>query len=100
MPPEISELLGQNIALIVLAVVIFLAVRSAVRIVPQSEKYVVERFGRLRAVLGPGHDPFAEAERFLTTLYTGSLTPPAARPTRAPAPTAAAPAGEKPSAVG
>ena len=54
MPPEISELLGQNIALIVLAVVIFLAVRSAVRIVPQSEKYVVERFGRLRAVLGPG----------------------------------------------
>ena len=54
MPPEIAELLDQNIALIVLAVVIFLAVRSAVRIVPQSEKYVVERFGRLRAVLGPG----------------------------------------------
>jgi regulator of protease activity HflC (stomatin/prohibitin superfamily) len=26
----------------------------AVRIVPQSEKHVVERFGRLRAVLGPG----------------------------------------------
>ena len=30
---------------------------------------------QVRAVLGPGHDPFAEAERFLTTLYTGSLTP-------------------------
>ena len=54
MPPEITDLISQNIALIVLAVVIFLAVRSAVRIVPQSEKYVVERFGRLRAVLGPG----------------------------------------------
>ena len=54
MPPEIAELLDQNIALIVLAVVIFLAVTRAVRIVPQSEKYVVERFGRLRAVLGPG----------------------------------------------
>jgi regulator of protease activity HflC (stomatin/prohibitin superfamily) len=25
-----------------------------VRIVPQSEKFVVERFGRLHAVLGPG----------------------------------------------
>ncbi len=30
---------------------------------------------QVRAVLGPGHDPFAEAGRFLTTLYTGSLTP-------------------------
>lgn len=54
MPPEITELLTQNMALIILAVVLLLAVRSAVRIVPQSEKYVVERFGRLRAVLGPG----------------------------------------------
>ena len=35
---------------------------------------------QVRAVLGPGHDPFAEAERFLSTLYTGSLAPPAARP--------------------
>lgn len=54
MPPEITDLLTQNLALIILAVVVFLAVRSAVRIVPQSEKFVVERFGRLRAVLGPG----------------------------------------------
>ena len=30
---------------------------------------------QVRAVLGPGHDPFAEAERFLTALYTGSLSP-------------------------
>ena len=49
-----EEFLTQNAALIVLAVVILLAITSAVRIVPQSEKYVVERFGRLRAVLGPG----------------------------------------------
>lgn len=54
MPPELSDLLGRNIALIILAVVIFLAVSRAVRIVPQSEKFVVERFGRLHAVLGPG----------------------------------------------
>ncbi|MFV0385235.1 SPFH domain-containing protein [Paracoccus sp. (in: a-proteobacteria)] len=43
-----------NFGLIVLAIVIFAAVSTAVRIVPQSQKYVVERFGRLRAVLGPG----------------------------------------------
>ncbi|SFA55062.1 Regulator of protease activity HflC, stomatin/prohibitin superfamily [Paracoccus halophilus] len=54
MPASFLEPLSQNIALIVLAVVIFFAVTSAVRIVPQSEKYVVERFGRLRSVLGPG----------------------------------------------
>lgn len=50
----IEEFLTRNAALIALAVVIALAVSRAVRIVPQSEKYVVERFGRLRAVLGPG----------------------------------------------
>ncbi|SEI06994.1 SPFH domain-containing protein [Paracoccus alkenifer] len=49
-----EEFLAQNAALIVLAVVIVLAITSAVRIVPQSEKYVVERFGRLRSILGPG----------------------------------------------
>ncbi|MTH78347.1 SPFH domain-containing protein [Paracoccus aestuariivivens] len=54
MEQDITDLIGQNIALIVLAIVIFIAVTSAVRIVPQSEKFVVERFGRLRAVLGPG----------------------------------------------
>ena len=50
----IGDLAGRNIALILLAVVILMAIGYAVRIVPQSEKYVVERFGRLHAVLGPG----------------------------------------------
>ncbi|AUH65812.1 SPFH domain-containing protein [Paracoccus zhejiangensis] len=54
MEEQLIGLLTQNIALIVLAIVIFVTVSKAVRIVPQSEKYVVERFGRLRAVLGPG----------------------------------------------
>ena len=54
MPPALIDLLSRNLALIVLAVVIFYAISSAVRIVPQSEKFVVERFGRLHAVLGPG----------------------------------------------
>ena len=30
---------------------------------------------QVRAVLGPGHDPFAEAGDFLTTLYTRLLSP-------------------------
>ncbi|MDO5613246.1 MAG: SPFH domain-containing protein [Paracoccus sp. (in: a-proteobacteria)] len=54
MPDQIIELLSRNVALIVLAIVIYWAISSAVRIVPQSEKFVVERFGRLRSVLGPG----------------------------------------------
>lgn len=54
MPPEITDFLTRNLALIVIAVLIFLAVSRAVRIVPQSEKYVIERFGRLHSVLGPG----------------------------------------------
>ena len=41
---------------VVLAILAFVAITAwkGVRIVPQSEKHVVERFGRLRAVLGPG----------------------------------------------
>ena len=55
MPSQpIAEFLTENSALILIAVLIFITVLMAVRIVPQSEKYVVERFGRLRAVLGPG----------------------------------------------
>lgn len=54
MSPEISNLIGQNIVLIILAILLFLVVTRAVRIVPQSEKFVIERFGRLHAVLGPG----------------------------------------------
>lgn len=45
---------GGSIVLLALAVLIILALTRAVRIVPQSMKYVVERFGRLHAVLGPG----------------------------------------------
>ncbi|MEN8842211.1 MAG: SPFH domain-containing protein [Octadecabacter sp.] len=50
----ITNLIGGNIVLILLAAFIIICILVGVRIVPQSEKYVVERFGRLRAVLGPG----------------------------------------------
>ncbi|MBI1170903.1 SPFH/Band 7/PHB domain protein [bacterium] len=45
---------GGSIVFLALAALIVIAVSKAVRIVPQSMKYVVERFGRLHAVLGPG----------------------------------------------
>ena len=51
---EFSDLTGTQIILIALAALIILAVFLGVRIVPQSEKHVVERFGRLKSVLGPG----------------------------------------------
>jgi regulator of protease activity HflC (stomatin/prohibitin superfamily) len=45
---------GGNILLILVALFIIISLFRGIRIVPQSEKHVVERFGRLRSVLGPG----------------------------------------------
>lgn len=47
-------LLQDNLGWLLLAIVLVVVVLKAVKIVPQSEQHVVERFGRLRAVLGPG----------------------------------------------
>ncbi len=49
-----SEFLGGGAAYLAIALLIIVTIYKAVRIVPQSQKFVVERFGRLRAVLGPG----------------------------------------------
>ena len=50
----IGDLLGGNIVILLLAFFIILCIFLGIRIVPQSEKHVVERFGRLKSVLGPG----------------------------------------------
>ena len=50
----INQILGGNIVLLLFAGFIIVLIFKGVRIVSQSEKHVVERFGRLRAVLGPG----------------------------------------------
>ncbi len=50
----ISTLGGGGIATILFAAFVLLCIYKGVRIVSQSEKHVVERFGRLRTVLGPG----------------------------------------------
>ena len=52
---DLTESLGGGgITILLLAALIILCIYLGVRIVPQSEKHVVERFGRLRSVLGPG----------------------------------------------
>ncbi len=45
---------GGGIATLLLAAFIILCIYKGVKIVSQSDKHVVERFGRLRTVLGPG----------------------------------------------
>jgi regulator of protease activity HflC (stomatin/prohibitin superfamily) len=50
----VTNFLGQNLFLLLLAAFIIITIMAGVRIVPQSQKFVVERLGRLRAVLGPG----------------------------------------------
>lgn len=78
MPVEdmIFELLGQNIVLLLLAVFIIVCIAAGVRIVPQSEKYVVERLGRLQSVLGPGINfivPFLDRVRHQVSILERQL---------------------------
>ena len=76
---------GGSIVFLALAALIVIALFKAVRIVPQSMKYVVERFGRLHTVLGPGINftvPFLDRvahkvsvlERQLPTAHQEAIT--------------------------
>ncbi|PCJ04944.1 MAG: paraslipin [Rhodobacteraceae bacterium] len=51
---QIIGLISQNIIYLLGAIFLIIVILKGVRIVPQSEKFVVERFGKLYAVLGPG----------------------------------------------
>ncbi|EET49858.1 SPFH domain-containing protein [Thalassobium sp. R2A62] len=77
--------LSQNGVLLLLAAFIIICIFAGVRIVPQSQKFVVERFGRLRSVLGPGFNvivPFLDKvahkisilERQLPTMTQDAIT--------------------------
>ncbi|MEL6607669.1 MAG: SPFH domain-containing protein [Pseudomonadota bacterium] len=81
----VMEFLGQNAFLLLLALFIIICIFLGIRIVPQSEKFVVERFGRLRSVLGPGINliiPFLDKvahrvsilERQLPTMSQDAIT--------------------------
>ncbi|MFD1195435.1 SPFH domain-containing protein [Seohaeicola saemankumensis] len=54
MNDNLTDLFGGNAVSLAIAVLVIVTLYKAVKIVPQSEKHVVERFGRLRTVLGPG----------------------------------------------
>ena len=54
MNDNLNDILGGNAVSLAIALLVIVALYKAVKIVPQSEKHVVERFGRLRTVLGPG----------------------------------------------
>jgi regulator of protease activity HflC (stomatin/prohibitin superfamily) len=73
------------LVLVALALLIVVTLFKAVRIVPQAMKFVVERFGRLHAVLGPGINftvPFLDRvahkvsilERQLPTAHQDAIT--------------------------
>ena len=81
----LTSFIGQNLVLILLALFLIICVLVGVRIVPQSEKFVVERFGRLHSVLGPGINfivPFLDRvahkisilERQLPTMTQDAIT--------------------------
>ena len=72
----LSEFVGSNAVFLAIAAFIIISIFLGVRIVPQSEKFVVERFGRLRAVLGPGINfivPFLDRVRHKVSVLERQL---------------------------
>lgn len=71
-----TEFVGPNAVFLALAAFIIISIFQGVRIVPQSEKFVVERFGRLRSVLGPGINfivPFLDRVRHKVSVLERQL---------------------------
>ncbi|MCO6383842.1 MAG: SPFH/Band 7/PHB domain protein [Vannielia sp.] len=67
---------GGTIVVGLLALFVIISIFLGVRIVPQSEKYVVERFGRLKSVLGPGINlivPFIDRVRHKISILERQL---------------------------
>lgn len=72
----IFNLLNENIVFLLLAVFIVVCIIAGVRIVPQSEKFVIERLGRLRSVLAPGINfivPFLDRVRHKVSVLERQL---------------------------
>lgn len=73
---EIIDLFAGSLIYLLGAVLIVFVILKGIRIVPQSEKYVVERFGRLHAVLGPGINfivPFLDVVRHKVSILERQL---------------------------
>ncbi len=72
----LSGFQGGTVVLFLVAIFILLCILLGVRIVPQSEQHVVERFGRLRSVLGPGINfivPFLDRVRHKVSILERQL---------------------------
>ena len=72
----LSQVSGGAVILFLIAGLIILSIFLGVRIVSQSEKHVVERFGRLHAVLGPGINfivPFLDVVRHKISILERQL---------------------------
>ncbi len=73
---QLTSLLSDVGVYILGAVFIVIVILKGVRIVPQSEKHVVERFGRLHSVLGPGINfivPFLDVVRHKISILERQL---------------------------
>lgn len=73
---EIIDALSGGLLYILGAAFLIIVIFKGVRIVPQSEKFVVERFGRLKAVLGPGINfivPFLDVVRHKVSILERQL---------------------------
>jgi len=51
---DFGDVIGGNLIILLLALFIIVSLFKGVKIVPQADKFVVERFGQLKKVLGPG----------------------------------------------
>ncbi|MEM9427761.1 MAG: SPFH domain-containing protein [Pseudomonadota bacterium] len=82
---QILSFFSSNLIFLLGAIFLIIVILKGVRIVPQAEKYVVERFGRLHSVLGPGINftvPFLDVvkhkisilERQLPTMKQDAIT--------------------------
>ncbi|MEQ9693550.1 SPFH domain-containing protein [Shimia sp. SDUM112013] len=76
MEEQVLDLLSTNIVFILAAIFLIVVILKGIKIVPQSEKYVVERFGRLHSVLGPGINfivPFLDIVRHRISILERQL---------------------------
>lgn len=71
-----EEFIGGNAVFLAIAAFIIITVFKSINIVPQSDKYVVERLGKLKAVLGPGVNmivPFLDTVRHKVSVLERQL---------------------------
>ncbi len=70
------DLISSNLVWLLIALLVIIVIFRGIKIVPQSEQYVVERFGKLHKVLGPGINlivPFLDVVRHKISILERQL---------------------------